>query len=63
MVGIRLLRDQPAARLLWLAPVRDLLSFLVWLTSWFGSVVVWNNRKLILSPGGRITEVASAPLS
>jgi ceramide glucosyltransferase len=63
MVGIRLLRDQPAARLLWLAPVRDLLSFLVWLSSWFGSVVVWNNRKLILSPGGRITEVASAPLS
>lgn len=60
MVGVRLLRDEPAARLLWLAPLRDLVSFLVWLVSWFGSDVVWNNRQLLLSKGGRISESSSA---
>jgi ceramide glucosyltransferase len=56
MVGVRLLHDEPASRLLWLAPVRDLVSFIIWSASWFGSEVEWNNRRLALSNGGWITE-------
>ncbi|KEF41838.1 MAG: hypothetical protein ER33_09315 [Cyanobium sp. CACIAM 14] len=59
MVGVRLLQDQPASRLLWLAPVRDLVSFLIWSASWFGSDVVWNNRHFRLSKGGWIREYPS----
>jgi ceramide glucosyltransferase len=59
IVGVHLLRDEPAIRLLWLAPLRDLVSFLIWLASWFGSEVHWNNRRLLLSNGGRIAERTS----
>lgn len=66
MVGVRLLHDEAATRLLWLAPLRDLVSFTIWVASWFGSDVEWSNRQLTLSGGGRITErtskVASNPL-
>jgi ceramide glucosyltransferase len=60
VVGVRLLQDAPAVRWLWLAPLRDLVSALVWLLSWFGSEVTWGERRLRLSRGGRITECRSA---
>jgi ceramide glucosyltransferase len=59
-VGVRLLRDEPASRLLWL--VRDLVSFLIWSASWFGSEVEWNTRRFKLSRGGWISEHPS-PMS
>jgi ceramide glucosyltransferase len=61
VVGVRLLQDPAAARLLWLVPVRDLVSALVWLLSWFGSEVDWGERRLRLSRGGRITEARLRP--
>ncbi|MFQ6538417.1 MULTISPECIES: bacteriohopanetetrol glucosamine biosynthesis glycosyltransferase HpnI [Aphanothece] len=59
VVGVRLLQDAAAMRLLWLAPVRDLVSALVWLVSWFGADVTWGGRRLILTSGGRIRESRS----
>ena len=57
LVGIYILNDKAANSLLWLAPIRDILSFTIWLTSWFGSEVRWNSRTLKLSRDGQISEV------
>lgn len=57
LVGISILRDTSARKMLLLVPLRDILSFSIWLTSWLGSNVKWNNRTLRLSKGGKITEI------
>ena len=57
LVGISILRDTSARKMLLLVPLRDILSFSIWLTSWLGSDVRWNNRILRLSKGGKITEI------
>ena len=57
LVGISILRDASARKMLLLVPLRDILSFSIWLTSWLGSDVRWNNRILRLSKGGKITEI------
>jgi len=57
LVGISILRDKIAKKFLYLAPIRDILSFFIWIISWLGSEVYWNNRKLKLSKHGIIREV------
>jgi ceramide glucosyltransferase len=39
---------------LWLLPVRDLLSFAVFVTSFFGRSVAWRGQLFQVEPGGRI---------
>ncbi|MEO6912560.1 MAG: bacteriohopanetetrol glucosamine biosynthesis glycosyltransferase HpnI [Candidatus Baltobacteraceae bacterium] len=36
----------------WLAPVRDLLGFAVWIASFFGRGVRWHHQEFSLEPGG-----------
>jgi ceramide glucosyltransferase len=43
----------PAA--FWLVPVRDLLSFAVWLSCWFGSTVAWRGERYRVGRDGRLT--------
>ncbi|HEX4439476.1 MAG TPA: bacteriohopanetetrol glucosamine biosynthesis glycosyltransferase HpnI [Thermoanaerobaculia bacterium] len=60
-VGVRCLKDDVARRALWLLPLRDLMTFGLWVTGFFGSSVVWRGRRLWLASGGRLR--AEAPAS
>jgi ceramide glucosyltransferase len=51
------LQDRRAVLLCWLAPVRDLFSFAVWVAGFGGDAVVWRDRRLRLAKYGRIVAV------
>ena len=44
-------------RRLWLLPLRDLLSFAVFVASFFGRRVSWRDQNLYVEPNGRMTVV------
>jgi len=46
--------DLPATRW-WLLPVRDALSFAVFIASFFGNTVSWRDQLLRIEPSGRMT--------
>ena len=48
------LKDRYVPASLWLVPLRDLLGFAVWVWGAFGTTVQWRDRKLRLTPDGRI---------
>ena len=48
------LNSLPATCLFWLAPVWDLYSFAVWITSYAGREVRWRDRVLFIDSRGRI---------
>ena len=52
--GFFVLRSFLAAGFCWLAPLWDLYSFAVWLTSYAGRQVRWRDRVLTIGPDGRI---------
>jgi ceramide glucosyltransferase len=47
------LRDRLTARLFFLAPLQDLLSFTMWLAGFFGNTILWRGRKYYLRADGR----------
>ena len=47
-VGWIVLRDKPLLSRIWLYPTRDLLGFLVWCRSFFGSRIAWRSSKFEL---------------
>jgi len=47
------LRDKLTARLFFLVPVQDLLSFAMWLGGFFGNTILWRGRKYYLQADGR----------
>jgi ceramide glucosyltransferase len=51
------LRDPLAARLFFLVPVQDLLSFAMWIGGFFGNTILWRGRKYYLQPDGRFEPV------
>ena len=52
------LKDQQAGKYLWLVPIRDLISFGIWLASWFSDSMNWRGSKLKLSPEGKLTHTS-----
>jgi ceramide glucosyltransferase len=42
---------------LWLLPLRDLLSFAVFVASFFGRKVFWRDQNFHVEPSGRMTFV------
>jgi ceramide glucosyltransferase len=50
------LGDSASRRLLWLVPLRDLLSTVLWVAGFFGRTVVWRGRRFHLEAGGRLRE-------
>jgi ceramide glucosyltransferase len=54
LAGGLVLKSRLAAALCWLAPLWDLYSFAIWLTSYFGRTVRWRDRELTIGPNGRI---------
>ena len=47
------LHDRLTARLFFLVPVQDLLSFAMWVAGFFGNTILWRGRKYYLQADGR----------
>jgi ceramide glucosyltransferase len=47
---------------LWLLPLRDVLSFAVFLSSFFGRSVLWRDQLFRVGPGGRMTVEGDKPV-
>ena len=47
------LHDRLTARLFWLVPLQDLLSFVMWLAGFFGNTILWRGRHYYLRADGR----------
>lgn len=56
-IGVRCLDDSVAKRWFWLAPIRDLISFLLWLYSFIGDSIEWRGRHYKLLKGGKLEPV------
>jgi ceramide glucosyltransferase len=55
IVAGRLLDDPETRRSLWMVPVRDLLSFGLWIGGFVGNEVEWRGRRFRLGRGGTLT--------
>lgn len=49
--------DEVSRRWLFLLPIRDMLSALVWCAGLLGRIVVWRGERFILEPDGRLTQL------
>ena len=58
-VGWGIIRDRRALRLCWLYPLRDLLGFFVWVTSYLcGSEFTWRGESYRFSEDGRFVPLS-----
>jgi ceramide glucosyltransferase len=58
---LRLLRDPDTPRRLWLVPLKDLGSSLMWAAAFLGRRVNWSGRVLRVMRDGRMVQVSPAP--
>ena len=54
LIGVGGLRDRTLARYFWLVPLRDLLTFGVWLVSFFGDEVEWRGTRFRVLRDGKL---------
>src|SRR5262245_14781195 len=57
IVGVYWLRDEVLRANFWLLPLRDFLSFMVWVFSFTGREVEWRGQQFELIDGGRMIQV------
>jgi ceramide glucosyltransferase len=60
LIGVHWLGDKILKKYFWLLPVRDLLSFLIWCSSWVGRRVEWRGRVFEVGRDGKMTQVERA---
>jgi ceramide glucosyltransferase len=53
-VGVRCLKDAVVRQLLWLVPMRDLLSFGLWAYGLIGDRIIWRGQEFRLRWGGKL---------
>ena len=58
-VGVRSLNDPIARKLLWLVPLRDCISFVLWCYGFFGDRVEWRGRRFKLMRHGELVPCPS----
>ena len=51
------LHDRLTARLFFLIPLQDLLSFVMWISGFFGNTILWRGREYYLRADGRFEPV------
>jgi ceramide glucosyltransferase len=56
LVCIYSMRCPKLVRWLWALPIRDLMSFVIWLAGTFGQTIHWRGRRLRIGAGGLLTE-------
>jgi len=54
VIGVYGLKDRALARYFWLAPVRDLIAFGVWVVSLVGDKIEWRGVKFRVTPSGKL---------
>jgi ceramide glucosyltransferase len=60
LIGVHWLGDGTLKRNFWLLPLRDLLSFVIWCSSWIGKRVEWRGRLFEVARDGKMIQVAGA---
>ncbi|MGE0128908.1 MAG: bacteriohopanetetrol glucosamine biosynthesis glycosyltransferase HpnI [Blastocatellales bacterium] len=53
-IGVWGLKDFTLARYFWLVPLRDLITFGIWVASFFGDEIEWRGAKFRVLPGGKL---------
>lgn len=56
-LGANRLGDREFPRRIWLLPLRDMLSFGIWIAGYFGRTVAWRGRRLRVMKDGRMAKV------
>lgn len=54
VVGVFGLKDRILARYFWLVPVRDLITFGIWMASFIGDEIQWRGVNFRVLPGGKL---------
>ena len=54
VVGVFGLKDNALARYFWLVPVRDLITFGIWMVSFIGDEIQWRGVNFRVLPGGKL---------
>ena len=62
IVGWGVVGDRNARRRCWLYPVRDMLGFAIWCSSFFSSEIVWRDERYALEPGGTMRAISRVSL-
>ncbi len=60
VIGVFGLKDMALARWFWLVPVRDLITFAVWVMSFVGDEVEWRGVSFRVLPGGKLMPSSKA---
>jgi ceramide glucosyltransferase len=60
---VRLALDIPGTAPAWMIPLRDVMSFAVWVASFFGRGVEWRGRRFFAQSDGRLVAVKSPEVS
>jgi ceramide glucosyltransferase len=56
VIAIHRLRCPHLLKWLWAMPLRDLMSFTIWLMGTYGQSIYWRGRWLVVGPGGTLQE-------
>jgi ceramide glucosyltransferase len=68
LIGAYGLRDWTLLRYFWLIPIRDLISFSVWVASFVGDEIEWRGARFRVLPGGQLApgsrseQISPAPI-
>lgn len=60
LIGVHWLGDRILKKYFWLLPIRDVLSFLIWCSSWVGKRVEWRGRQFEVTRDGKMIEIERA---
>lgn len=54
VIAVWCLQDPITTKFLWLVPIRDLVSFILWCYGFVGNTIEWRGRRLKLLQGGKL---------
>ncbi len=57
VIGVYGMRDRVLLRYLWLAPLRDLINFGVWMAGLAGDRIQWRGENFRVLPGGKLAKI------
>ncbi|PSB16776.1 glycosyl transferase [Phormidesmis priestleyi ULC007] len=59
-IGVKSIRDPVAEKLLWLMPLRDLISFALWCYGFIGNTIKWRDHQFKLTRKGELVAYPSS---
>lgn len=58
IVAVKCIKDSVAQKFLWLVPLRDIASFIIWFFGLIGNTVEWRGKQYKLSDDGKLVPVS-----